>query len=335
MVEGVFRAGITAAANYGISDGGSLVYVLGAGGGTRRTLVWVDRQGREEPIEVPGRAYVYARLSPDGTRIALDIRDQENDIWIWDLARQTLARLTFDPGLNRSPVWTPDGKRLAFSAQRDNAENIYWQAADGSGAPEPLTEIPNASVFPHVFSSDGTHFLFTSIAPPYDISRVSLTADRKPELLLQTPFDETNPDLSPDGRWLAYQSNESGRTEIYVRPYPDLNAGRWQISTAGGARPLWNPNGRELFYYLAPGTLMSVPVELGTTFKAGTPQVIFQGQYAIPQAGRQYSVSPDGRRFLMIKLPAATGDAPPPQIIVVQNWFEELRRRSAPAAPQQ
>jgi dipeptidyl aminopeptidase/acylaminoacyl peptidase len=160
VVQGVMRAAISAGANYGISDGRSLVYVAGSGGASRRTLVWVDRQGHEEQIKVPERAYTYARVSPDGTRIALDIRDQENDIWIWDLARQTLARLTFNPGLNRSPVWTPDGKRLAFSAQRNHNENIYWQAADGSGTQEALTEIPNGSVLPIAFSPDGTQLLF-------------------------------------------------------------------------------------------------------------------------------------------------------------------------------
>jgi serine/threonine-protein kinase len=140
-------------------------------------------------------------------------------------------------------------------------------------------------------------------------------------------FDETNPEISPDGHWLAYQSDESGQGEVYVRPYPDVNTGRWQISTGGGTRPAWNPNGRELFYFVAPGTLMSVPIEPGAAFKAGTPQVLFKGQYATPQFARQYSVSPDGRRFLLIKDATASGDVPPPQVIVVQNWFEELKRR--------
>jgi serine/threonine-protein kinase len=327
LVEGVFRASIAASANYGVSNGGSLAYVAGSGASAQRTVVWVDRQGREEAIKVPPRAYVYAMLSPDGTRIALDIRDQENDIWIWDLTRETLARLTFDPGLNRVPVWTPDGKRVAFTAQRDRGENIYWQAADGSGAPEPLAEVPNRSTAPLAFSPDGTQLLFAETVAPRNISRIRLDGERKPEFLLETSFSEDNAEISRDGRWLAYQSNESGRQEVYVRPYPDLNAGKWQISASGGTRPLWNPNGRELFYYIAPGTLMSVPIESGATLRAGTPQVIFQGQFAAPLTGRQYSVSPDGRRFLMIKDVATAGNAPPPQIVVVQNWTEELKRR--------
>jgi serine/threonine-protein kinase len=327
LVEGVLRATISASANYGISDGGSLVYVSGSGPIAQRTLVWVDRQGREEAIQAPPRAYVYTRLSPDGTRVALDIRDQENDVWIWDLARETLARLTFDPGFNRLPVWTPDGKRVAFSAQRGSAENIYWQAADGSGAPEPLTDIPSGSIAPHAFSPDGTLLLFTETADPRNISLLKLAGERKPEPLLQTSYNEATPQISPDGRWLAYESNESGRAEVFVRPFPDVNAGRWQISTGGGTRPSWNSNGRELFYYIVPGTLMAVRIEPGSNFQAGSPVVVFEGAYPAPLAGRQYSVSPDGRRFLMIKNAAPGANAPPPQIIVVQNWFEELKRR--------
>jgi eukaryotic-like serine/threonine-protein kinase len=326
VVQGVQQTPF-GATMYSVSGTGTLVYLAVRESALRRTLVWVDRQGREETINVPPRPYVYARLSPDGTRVALDIRDQENDIWVWDLARETLARLTFDPGFNRGPVWTPDGKRLAFSAQREDSENIYWQAADGSGTPEALTDIPNAIVSPQAISPDGTQLLLYQLAAPRDISRISLDGDRKPEPVLQTSFNESNPDISPDGHWLAYMSDESGRDEVYVRPFPDVNAGRWQISTGGGTRPLWNPNGRELFYYVAPGTMMSVPIEPGATFRAGAPQVIFQGQYPAPEVGRQYSITRDGRRFLMIKDLAADAEAPPPQIHVVLNWFEELIQR--------
>jgi serine/threonine-protein kinase len=327
LVEGAFKATVAASANYGVSEDGSLVYVAGTGVAFQRTVVWVDRQGREEAIKVPPRSYVYAKLSPDGTRVALDIRDQESDIWVWELARETLARLTFDAGVNRNPVWTSDGKRVAFSAQRDGAEKIYWQAADGSGAPEQLAAIPNVAILPHAFSPDGTQLLFTSVAVPRDINVVKLEGERKAETLFQTSFSEYNPEISPDGRWMAYESDESGRAEVYVRPFPNVNAGRWQISTGGGTRPLWNPNGRELFYFLAPGTLMAVRVEPGASFAAGSPAIVFQGQYATPQGARQYSVSPDGRRFLMIKEIASAGNAPAPQIVVVQNWTEELKRR--------
>jgi Tol biopolymer transport system component len=316
---------ISGAASFDVASNGTLVYLAGKADTAQRTIVWVDRQGREEAIKVPPRAYAYARLSPDGTRVALDIRDQENDIWVWNLERQTLSRLTFDPGLNRGPVWTPDGKRLAFSAQREGSENIYWQAADGSGAPEQLTKIPNGSVIPLAFSLDGSQLLFTEAAGPLDVSLLRLNGGRKPELLLHNSFNESNAEISPNGRWLAYESDESGRNEIYVRPFPDVNAGRWQVSTDGGTRPLWNPNGRELFYYVPPGTLMAVRVEPGPSFAAGPPSVIFQGEYDSRYSGRQYSVSPDGKRFLMIKDAGSNTGASPREINVVLNWTEELK----------
>jgi serine/threonine-protein kinase len=327
VVEGVTTK-TSGAASFSVSPGGTLAYLAGGPVSGLRNLVWVDRQGREEAIKAPPRAYAYARVSPDGTRVALDIRDQENDIWIWDLRRENLARLTFDPGMNRGAEWTPDGKRLAFSAQREGSENIYWQPADGSSMPEALTKNPKASLVPEAISPDGTQLLFTQSAPPRDIGRVQLDGEHKSDVVLKIDAANAhNPAISPDGRWLAYQSDESVREEIYVRPFPDVNGGRWQITTNGGTRPLWNPNGRELFYYTAPGTLMSVSIEPGATFRADTPRMVFQGRYPAPQDGRQYSISPDGRRFLMIKDAAADADAPPAQIVIVQNWFEELKQK--------
>jgi eukaryotic-like serine/threonine-protein kinase len=291
-------------------------------------LVWVDRQGHEEPLGVPARAYNLVRISPDGTRAALDIRDQDNDIWIWDFLRRTLTRLTFDLGLNRWIAWTPDGTRLAFSAQRDSAENIYWQAADGTGAAERLTQGAKPEL-PNSFSPDGKRLLFdTPDAGPRDIGIVNLDAERRAELLIQTPFDELNANFSPDGRWIAYESNESGRAEVYVRPFPDINSGRWQVSVGGGTRPVWARNSRELFYYVPPGKIMTVAVQPGSGFTAGTPQMVFEGAYTAVNSGPVYDVSPDGRRFLMIKTAeSATASSSPPQLVVVLNWLEELKQR--------
>lgn len=320
----------TGATDFAVSPAGALIYASGDSStlGVERALVWVDRQGREEPVGAPPRAYAYPRISPDGTRAALDIRDQENDIWVWDFMRRTLTRLTFDPGLNRGAAWTPDGRRLAFSAQRDGAETIYWQAADGTGSAERLTEGSMVQV-PKAFLPDGKRLLFMQPdAPPYDIGIVTLDGQRKVELLLKASFNESDPEISPDGRWLAYESNESRQLEIYVRPFPDINGGRWQISVGGGSRPVWARNGRELFYYVVPGKVMAVPIQSGSSFTAGNPQVLFEGPYLSPQDGRTYDVSPDGRRFLMIKdaRPAASPESPPPQLVVVLNWIEELKR---------
>ena len=310
-----------------MSTNGALAYIPEIADFAKRSLVWVDRQGREESITAPPLEYAYPRVSPDGTKVALDVRGESNDIWIWDLARQILTRLTFDPGFDRGPVWSPDGRRVAFSAARDGAANIYWQAADGAGSAEGLTQENRASL-PQSFSPDGKHLVFSQPdSTPRDLGVVMLEGDRKTQLVLNTAFDETNGAISPDGRFLAYESDESGRKEIYVRPFPDVTGGRWQVSNGGGTRPLWSRNGRELFYYVAPGTLMAVDIETGPAFVTGPPQKLFTGPYLTPFDSRTYDVSPDGRRFVMIKT-AETADqvAPAPRIVIVQNWFEELKR---------
>ena len=330
VLEGVVTKP-SGAASFSVSADGTLVYIAGLSDTAKRTVVWVDRQGHEEPINVPIRAYAYAALSPDGTRIALDVREAANDIWIWDLQRQTLTRLTFDPGLNRGPVWAPDGRHLAFSAGGDGIENVYWQAPDGSAPAEALTH-ESTIANPQSFSPDGTRLVFLQPAnPPYDLGVVTLQGQRRSELILHGPYSEANAAVSPDGRWLAYQSNESGRDEVYVRPFPDVNSGRWQVSVNGGTRPRWARSGRELFYFLAPGTLMAAPIQGGPTFAAGAPQQLFKGPYLSPQTGPPYDVSPDGKRFLMIKDARAPGDAsPPPQLVVVQSWTTELTRLVPP-----
>lgn len=213
--------------------------------------MWVDRQGREAALKAPPRAYVYPRLSPDGTRVALGVLDQESDIWIWDLARETLTRFTFDPQPDTHPVWTPDGQRVVFRSGRSGPLNLFWQAADGTGAVERLTECPNNQMG-NAFSPDGTRLVFReetttagadlmvlpleggrrSQPPSPGVSGPgrSATSDVRP--LVQTTFNELNGEIWPDGRWVAYQSNESGQEEIYVRPFPDANSGRWQMSRA-------------------------------------------------------------------------------------------------------
>ena len=312
-----------------VAGNGTLVYVQGGLISAQRSLVWVDRMGREEPISAPPRPYVYAQLSPDGTKVALDIRDQESDVWIWDLARETLQRLSFDPGLNRSPVWSRDGQRVAFTRALDMTEEVYWQAADGSGVAEPLTEKSNALMMPSDFSSDGTTLIYEPTLPPMDIWMVPVAGPRTAAVaLLNGPSNETNATVSPDGRWLAYESNESGQVEIYVRPFPHVNTGRWQISTRGGTRAQWSPDGRELFFYVGAGTrgtLMAVPVESGSTFRAGVPRMLFEGNYPAPNTGGGlYDVSRDGQRFLMIK--GEDAESAPRHLTVVLNWLEELKR---------
>ena len=322
IVEGV-QVNSGGWAQYALADDGTLVYRPGSAQ-LRRSLVWVDRDGAQEPINVPPRAYTYARLSPDGRRIALDSRDDENDIWTWDVERETLQRLTRDPGMNRGPVWSPDGERIAFTAVRDGTESIHWQSADGSGTPEPLsTELG----FPFGFTPDGSRLLFSpSLGRILDVGILDVDGSGPAELLLDQSFEESNAQVSPDGRWLAYESNESGQEEIYVRPFPDIDSALHPVSTSGGSRPLWSSEGDELFYYVDPGTIMTVLVTSDAGLVLGRPEVAVQGAFASPvNTGTHHDVSPDGRRFLLIvdeEVPE--GEATPPPIMVVLNWNQEL-----------
>jgi serine/threonine-protein kinase len=312
-------------ADVAVAQNGSLVYVAGVKGGTPRTLVWVDRQGREEVTPAPARRYLLPRVSPDGTKVGLAIVDQENDIWVWDLIRTTLTRLTFDPGFDGDPVWTPDGLRIAFSSEQGGALNMFRRAADGTGSVERLSESANPQS-PTSFSPDGTRLVFTEAFN--DLAVLTMAGDRQVTPLVKTKFPERNGEISPDGKWLAYQSNESGLSEIYVRPFPNVDAGRWQVSTGGGTQPLWARDGKELFYRAVDGAVMRAAVDGGTTFKSDTPMRLFPGPYLAGggNGGRTYDMSPDGKRFLMVKEGAPDERAAPHSLILVQNWFEELKR---------
>lgn len=313
---------------------GILAYVAGAGAvGAQGTLVWVDLQGQETPIGAPPRPYVYPRLAPDGRRMTLVLGDQELDVWLWDFVRRTLTRITFDPGVDAQHAWTPDSRRLIFSSDRAGSRNLYWQAVDGTGTVERLTEGPNEQNMTAV-SPDGTRLIFGETRPAtgVDIMQMQIDGDRRVMPLVQTPFTEQNGIVSPDGRWLAYEANDSGQFEIYVRPFPDVNSGRWQVSTGGGTRPLWARNTRELFYVSPTGALMRVGVEPGPAWAATTPSVLLKEGYFTSAAGlfgRSYDVSPDGQRFLLIKSTPSSDQtaASRPSLIIVQNWFEELKAR--------
>ena len=330
VVEGVLQTSFTGAAQYSISHTGSLVYVSGNNQAAQRNLVRVDRNGAEQPVAAPVRGYQFPRLSPDGRRVAVVIAEQESQIWLHDLSRETLTRFTFEGNRNLNSVWSPDGKRIAFISNKDGPGKsaIYWQWADGSGGLERLTTSQNIQV-PISWSPDGQLLAFVEVNPTTGqdiwVLRVS---DRKAQPFLRTPFNEATPRFSPDGRWLAYTSDESGRREIYVQPYPGPG-GKWQISTEGGMEPVWNRNGRELFYRSGE-RMMAVDIATQPGFAAGKPRMLFGGPYqpaSIPSA--EYDVSADGQRFLMIK-PVEQGATTPTQINVVLNWFEELKQRVPP-----
>jgi Tol biopolymer transport system component/predicted Ser/Thr protein kinase len=324
VVEGVLQSPFSGAAQYSFSATGSLVYVSGGVQATQRRLVWVSRNGAEQPLAAPMRTYQFPRLSRDGRRVAMEIAEKETQVWLYDLSRETLTRLTFGGKTNANPSWRPDGKRIVFQSNKEGPSNLFWQLADGSGGLERLTtsEYPHA---PNSWSPDGQLLAFIEVNPTtgYDIWVLRM-GDRKAQPFLLTPFNESVPQFSPDGRWLAYISDESGRFDIYVQPYPGPG-GKWQISTEGGMEPVWNHNGRELFYRSG-DKMMAVEIATQPSFAAGKPRMLFEGPYLpTPATFPNYDVSPDGQRFLMLKpIEQAMG---PTQINVVLNWFEELKRR--------
>jgi serine/threonine-protein kinase len=325
VVESVLQSPSSGAAQYSFSATGSLVYISGGVQADQRSLVWVNRNGAEQPVAAPARAYVFPRLSPDGRRVGVGITEQETQVWLYDLALETLTRFTFEGNVNLNTAWTPDGKRIAFQSNKEGPLNLFWQRADGSGGLERLTTSAYNN-FPMSWSPDGQLLAYVEVNPTtgYDIWVLRLS-DHKAQPFLRTPFNESVPRFSPDGRWLAYVSNESGRWEIYVQPYPGPG-GKWQISTEGGTEPVWNPNGRELFYRSG-DKMMAVDIAAQLSFTTSKPRVLFEGRYnPAPGTTPNYDVSPDGQRFLMIK-PAEGSTAAPTQINVVLNWFEELKRR--------
>jgi serine/threonine-protein kinase len=316
------RSAGTGAADYAVSASGTLVYVAGDAG-VERTLVWVNREGVETPVGAPMRQYAAARISPDETRLALTISDQEQDIWIWSFPRGTLDRLTTHSGPDTAPVWTPDSLRIIYSSARAGTPNLFWQRADGTGSVERLTTSPLQQLAQSMRDPDRL-VLMQAASPGFDLHVLTLDGQGKTQPLLTGPQTEASADLSPDGRYLAYQSTESGRNQIYVRPFPDVDKGREQISIGGGTRPVWSRDGRELFYVDERNFLAAVPVRTAPTFAAGKPARVFERRYFMGPAPRTFDVSKDGR-FLMIRNEEDTGAAPTMEVVI--NWFEELKAR--------
>jgi len=319
ILEGVRTVEGEGEADYAFSSSGSLVYVVGIGGSN--TVVWIDQEGNKEPLlDTPGN-YRLPRLSPNGSRLAVANAADGGDIWIYDLDRGVFSRLTFHPGLDYEPLWTPDGQRIVFASDRAGSRNLFWKAADGSGEAEQLTDSAYTSV-PYSMSPDGKVLAYFEAAGETgrDIWLLRMDGDSTPEPFLNTVFSEIEPVFSPDGQWIAYTSNESGQHEIYVQPFPGPG-GKWQISTEGGVSARWAPNGHDLFY-LNGNYVMAVRVSIGDSFKSETPRVLFTHVQAtgIPP---NFSVSPDGKRFVMVQ-PSEQDTAT--QIHVVLNWFEELKR---------
>ncbi len=362
VVKNIFRASVTSP-QYAVSDSGTLLYIPGhdiAATVAQRTLLWVDRNGKEEPISAPPNAYALPRISPDGTRVALTIVEGPNaSIQIWDHARKNFSVLTRDKAIDLSPLWTSDGKKIAFFSSREGKVGIYLKASDGSGEMEPLFPAIERISLPSSWDADGKSMIlwevYGSVAPSstaailsdglamagvsltipldlrFSISMLSMDGDQAIKPLLQKEFQTANPQVSSDGKWMAYASNESGQYEVYVRPFPRVESGLSPISIGGGQQARWSPDGRELFYSSRDG-MMAVSVQTTPGFKAGLPKMLFRGT-GIQLGGAMWDLSQDGKRFLMMKDASKSEDiayawVPQPKIKIVVNWSEELEQRA-------
>jgi serine/threonine-protein kinase len=312
VLDGVDFIPRSGRASYAVSRTGSLVYVPARP--VERSLVWVDRQGKASPITEERGSYEFPRLSPDGRRVALQLG---GDTWIHDLERGTRTRHTVEGG-NLVPVWTPDGSRVAFASIRGGPWNLYWKPADGGGEAELLLPSKRCQ-FPMSWSPDGQVLAFQEYTSETAEDIWMLDQDGEAQPFVVTRFREQTPRFSRDGRFVAYVSNESGRHEVYVQPYPATGK-RWTVSTNGGTEPLWSPDGRTLFYRQG-DRVMAVALETSAEFLAGKPRQLFEEPFEA-DIYPNYDISPDGNRFVMVR----RDSSPPREIHVVLNWFEELKR---------
>jgi Tol biopolymer transport system component len=261
------------------------------------------------------------------------VRDEGQDIWVWDLERKTSTRLTVSPRPDNGPTWSPDGRNIFYASQTTTGTwEVNARSADGSGDPQTISE-QQKLLQPQAVTADGARLLAirgATNAPPFEVVLLDLAGRADLEVLLEGDASFGNPELSPNGRFLAYSSDESGLNEVYVRPFPELQARRWQISSGGGSRPLWSRDGREIFFLDGSGSFTAVPVTAREgELLIGRSEVLFKMAYYSTLGGRPYDVSLDGKRFLMIKAVQAETE-PGNRIVYVQNWFDELRGR-APA----
>jgi class 3 adenylate cyclase/Tol biopolymer transport system component len=316
--------------HYAISDSGTLVYVPRMSSLGFRKFVWVDKEGKEEPLGLESNNYSMGfKISPDGSRVALGcIESGDTDIYIWDIGHKKNTRFTFDSVNDFYPLWTlPDGGQIIFSSTREEGMGFYRKAADGSGKEEKIYSSLEMLIYPYSISTNGKTLFFDALLGDnqYDIGMTSLEVNSAPKFLLQEEFNEVFPKISPNGRWLAYVSDKSGKDEIYVSPFPDVDSGIWQVSEDGGNFPLWSPDGKEL-YYLNSEAVMAVSVETEPVFKPGKSRSLFQNKYV-----GNFDIHPNGRKFLMLKtvetVDTESSEKISSKIITVVNWFEELKEK--------
>jgi len=312
---------------FSVSDNGILVYDP-TGILSNHQLVWVDRAGKLlEPVGAPG-VFAWPRLSPDGKRVAVARRDPRSktyDIYVIDLARGVSSRITVGPANNSFPIWSPDGTRIAWSSNREGAFQIYQKLASGVGQEELLLK-SDVVINPQSWSADGRFILYTRVDPKTnnDVWVLPLDGDRQPYPFLQTKFFEGKACFSPDGRWIAYQSNDQGRPEVSVQTFP-ASSGKWVVSTNGGFLPHWRGDGNDLFYISADNKLMAVEVKLSSSFEAGVQKALFDlaPVRAVVSKGFGYTVTADGQRFLFVSEAEETATL---KYTVVVNWTAEVKK---------
>ena len=351
--------GVTRSANFAVSQTGVLAYRTGAAGGApaagsdeQRSLFWFNRTGdRSASVGTTG-TYAGVDLSPDGRRFAVHLHEGTGgDNWFFDLAQGRMQRLTFDAGQdNSSPVWSPDGTRVAFASQRNSRWGLYVKLADGTAAEELITE-SEVQKWPTSWSPDGKLLVYTQLTGSGDVWAVPVADDKKPVPLLQSLSAEGYGQVSPDGKWMAYQSNETGRAEIYVKPFPE-GPGKWQVSTDGGQFPRWRRDGRELFFYFNNNMIAADVRVTGSSVEPGVPRTLFG--LAVPSVAlahgvyNRYAVTADGQRFLISQAGAggaatvggiadniatladqggASPNATPNAVTVVLNWPRMLKEK--------
>ena len=317
-------SGSTGSAAFTVSENGVLAYSAGGAGGIRE-LVWADRQGKQSKPVGPPAVYNNFRLAPDQKTILFDQGDPQSsnlDIWVLDAVRGVTSRLTFDPATENLAMWSPDGLRILFPSNRSGSFDLYIKAATGAGPEELLIKLGTPTGWGADWSRDGRFILYQipGAKTGQDLWIAPQSGDKKAFPYLQTQFNEQDGAFSPDGRWIAYVSDESGRDEVYVQAFP-ASGGKWQVSSGGGTEAAWRKDGSELFFMAADRNLMAVPVKLGATFEAGLAKPLFP--LPVSAGKHSYAIASDGQHFLTARL---VGETTTP-ITVVLNWTAGLKKQ--------
>jgi serine/threonine-protein kinase len=338
VIEGLSTSSNTGRSQFAVSATGTIAYVSGQTSGFEAPVLWLDHEGKTTALYSKPIAWSDPQISPDGKKLAIDMNDGKGrDVWIYEWDRDTLTRFSFGIGNDTKPIWTPDGRRMVFASSRGDkvTQNLYWQFADGTGDVQRLTESKNPQTLGSWHPS-GKFLAFQELRPQsgWDLMILPMEGDEstgwkpgKPTVFLGDPLIEQEPIFSPDGRWIAYQASESGRIEIYVRPFPGPG-GKWQISTDGGANPMWSRTRNELFYRQLPGNhimVVSYSVE-GNSFKADKPRLWSNRTIQTQPGQRWLDLHPDGNRFAVSAAPENLSNDSPDKVVFIFNFFDELRR---------